>query len=139
VEGTFQFFDHTADMGVRVRAGTMPELFVTAVEGLYKAVGEIAAGRRLEPFALEITGDSSAVILRDALNEILFFLENRRRKVVGWSRVEFSPGGLEAHGSAAIVDDAKSMYDREVKAVTYHELGVRPVDGGFEATFILDI
>jgi len=43
--GRYEFFDHTADVGVRVFAPTLPELVQAAGDGLYAVVGRLAAAR----------------------------------------------------------------------------------------------
>ena len=52
---------------------------------------------------------------------------------------EFTAQHLVVNGQARIVDQNRSVLAHEVKAVTYHELAVRPLPNGFEATCILDI
>ena len=44
VDAGFELFDHTADVGIRVWAATMPELVRPAGAGLYTAIGELAPG-----------------------------------------------------------------------------------------------
>ena len=58
----------------------------------------------------------------------------RKRALAG-----MRPLGLTVSADTKLVDQRLSVYDREVKAVTYHELDVRAVSNGFEATFIVDI
>jgi hypothetical protein len=47
--------------------------------------------------------------------------------------------GGDGHPQARTIDAGRSVPGHEVKAVTYHELAIRPIPGGFEATYILDI
>ena len=41
INGRFEFFDHTADMGVRVWAPTLAELVRPAIDGLYTIIGTL--------------------------------------------------------------------------------------------------
>ena len=52
---------------------------------------------------------------------------------------DFSDERLVATARVAPVDEERSAYHREVKAVTYHELALRKVPGGYEAVYIVDI
>jgi SHS2 domain-containing protein len=42
-------------------------------------------------------------------------------------------------GQTRAIDMEASVLEREVKAVTYHELAIREIDAGFELTYIVDI
>ena len=47
--------------------------------------------------------------------------------------------GLAVEGLLVPLDVKRCAYYREVKAVTYHELAIREIEGGFEAVYIVDI
>ena len=42
MDSSFELFDHTADVGIRVWADTLPGLLAPAGEGLYAIIGELA-------------------------------------------------------------------------------------------------
>lgn len=126
-------------MGVRVFAPTIAELIPQATEGLYETIGEVAAGSDRQSFALDLRGEHQAVLLRDFLSKVLFLFEREARRIVSFQTIDFGAKSLSVRGESAAVDQEKSVYCREVKAVTYHELAIREVEGGFEATFIVDI
>lgn len=134
----FELFDHTADLGVRVRAGTLEDLVAPAVAGLYAAIGRLerAAIGQVRTFAFR--GNDPAVLLRDLLAELLYLFESERLMAVDPTVEAFDAHELRVRAGLAAVGDG-STCDREVKAVTYHELALRPIAGGFEATYIVDI
>jgi len=134
-----ELFDHTADMGVRVRAATMPELIAPATEGFYTTIGEIVGTAETSSFAFDSGGSDSAVLLRDYLNELLILFERDRRRVGSFEHIAFSDERLVIAARSSPVDVDRSSYLREVKAITYHELSIRAIAGGYEATFIVDI
>jgi SHS2 domain-containing protein len=68
---------------------------------------------------------------------LLFELEHRAAVVVEVRA--FTSRRLEVVLASRLVDAERSVYYREVKAVTYHELAIREVPGGVEATVIVDI
>ena len=51
----------------------------------------------------------------------------------------FDAGQLCATAKTKLVDRERSVYHREVKAITYHELDIRQIPGGYQATIIVDI
>lgn len=141
MEASFELFDHTADAGIRVRAATLPELIPPATAGLYACIGELVpsgAARELR-FERAASDDGAAVLLRDYLQELLLLFEMEHRVADVVEVFAFSSERLEVVLESRLVDEERSVYYREVKAVTYHELAIRAIEGGVEATLIVDI
>ena len=127
-------------MGIRVRAKTREGLLWPAAAGLYAAFGElIAATTTSTPFTFQEKGGDAAVLLRDFLTELLILFERDHKILTRIELASFGGGALVVSGQSADVDSERSVYCREVKAITYHGLSVREVDDGFEATLIVDI
>lgn len=139
MEPTFEIFDHTADMGYRVRAETMPGLIEPAGRALYAIIGELVEGTSADPLRFEASGDDPAVMLRDYLDELLFHFEQEMTFVVRPTVEVFDASRLVVVGETARFDAKRSVFHHEVKAITYHELTIRQITGGFEATVIVDI
>lgn len=138
MEAGFELFDHTADVGIRVFAPDMNSLLEPAARGLYAVIGELAAAGAPQPHSLDLTGDEPALLLRDYLTELLVLFE-RDLCLIESIEGQFSTGRLSVRGRRYHVDEGRSVYYREVKAITYHELAIRPISGGYEATIIVDI
>lgn len=159
---SYELFDHTADLGLRVRAATPEALIRPATDAFYAAIGELTvrpgvAERRIEVSLGAVAagpGDAAApahadaepaahaaraLLLRDYLAELLVLFERASLRYFPKRVEEFSTRRLAVNGLAAAVDLERSALLREVKAVTYHELAIRPIPGGFEATIIVDI
>jgi len=136
----YELFDHTADVGVRVRAPTLAELLAPATDGLYAIIGDLVTdGREAELRELELGADEPALLLRDYLAEVLGLFEMGRLMVTTVEAREFSQARLAATVQLQRIDMTASTLEREVKAVTYHELRVCRVADGYEATYIVDI
>lgn len=127
-------------MGIRVRADTREGLIAPAANGLYAAFGELtAADDRITPFHFDQEGKDDAVLLRDFLTELLILFEREHRILTAIESVDFSPQRLQVAGKSARVDQERSVFCREVKAVTYHDLRIERVHARYEATLIVDI
>jgi SHS2 domain-containing protein len=135
----YTLFDHTADMGVRVGAATPAELLELAAQGLYAVIGELPAGSDERTIRFELAADEPAYLLHDYLTELLRVFEREQRVLSRLDVQVFDDHRLSADGRLARIDAQRCVLRREVKAVTYHELAIRPVEGGFEAVFIVDI
>jgi len=139
MEPAFELFDHTADIGIRVRAATLPELLAPATEGLYAVIGEVMAAQEAEPVSFDLTDSDPSLLLRDYLGELLVLFDRDARRVILLDDPTFNEQRLKVTVRTANVDQERSDLLREVKAVTYHELDIRPIPGGYEATIIVDI
>ena len=139
VQPSYEFFDHTADMGVRVRAATLPELIAPAGDGLYAAIGRLVGQGDAGSVSFDFTGDEPAVLLRDYLGELLILFERDARVVTAVDVSSFDDDRLAVTAHTRSVDAQRSVFHREVKAVTYHELNIAAIPDGYEATFIVDI
>jgi len=141
VKPSYELFDHTADMGIRVTAPTMAELVRPASEGLYAVIGQLApdAAEPARPVNWRLTGAEPAVLLRDYLAELLMLFERDHRIVREPVVAEFAPDRLAVEAQAFKLDQVRSVYQHEVKAVTYHALEIAVIPGGYRATIIVDI
>ena len=117
----------------------MAELLMPAAEGLYAAIGELVAVGDESSMHFEFQGDDPSVLLRDFLTELLILFERDKRRLVAVVDAAFTESRLTVTAKTAPVDLERSAFHREVKAITYHELSIRTVPGGYEATFIVDI
>jgi len=138
----FEFFDHTADMGVRVRAGTLPDLFRCAGKALYAAIGVLAVRRdasSVSQVSFDLAAGDTANLLQDYLTRLLIVFESDHAVVSSVKFITLTDQRLIAGGIGKPLDPERCVFHREVKAITYHLLSVERTADGFEAVFILDI
>lgn len=126
-------------MGLRIRAPSMPGLLQPAAEALYSAIGELTATGDETPQAIELSDGEPAELLRDFLTELLLLFEQDGRIVTKINSPVLDESLLAATCTTAPIDEDACIFAREVKAITYHELAIREIEGGFEATLIVDI
>src|SRR5258708_7608888 len=120
----FETFEHTADLGLRIRASKLETLFDEAGQALFATIVE--RPRDIEPKSrldLSLENTDLALLLFDWLNELLFRYETERI-VFGKFAVEIN--GSQFHGTAwgESLDAEKHGLNHEVKAITYHGLRV---------------
>jgi SHS2 domain-containing protein len=135
----FETFDHTADVGIRARAGDLPGLLVEAARGLFSLIAEPVPddppGSRIE---IRVRGDRADLLLFDWLSELLYVSDRDRTVLIGFE-VALVEGGLEGRARAISVDDAGIVLLHEVKAITYHGLSVERDGAEWVAEFIVDV
>lgn len=134
-----EVFDHTADIGLRIRAKTLEELFNEAGRAFTAVVVENPeAVRPAEECRFEIPGRERDYLLFDWLNELLYRFDTHRQL---FSRFDMhvSEEGLQGSAWGETVDPARHHLTHEVKAITYHHLRVEQTVDGWQAEVILDI
>jgi SHS2 domain-containing protein len=137
--GMYETFEHTADLGLRVRAADRDTLFAEAALALFSAVVEdpasVESRRRVE---IEVAGDDLAYLLFDWLKALLYHVDADH---LLFRRFEVRVRGdrLTAAAWGEPYDPARHAFAHEVKAITYHGLRVEQVGDEWEAEVIVDI
>lgn len=135
----YQLIDHTADFGVRVFGRTLASLYENAG---YAMVDQIVDRKNLtgnKAMALRVRGDDRADLLVNWLRELLF-LWNGEGKLV--KRISVSTvSEIQIEASLGFEEDPAGRHAilNEIKAVTYHQLTVDRLPGGWAATIIFDV
>jgi SHS2 domain-containing protein len=139
--GRFETFDHTADLGLRVTAIDLPDLFQTAASGLFDVIVANRAEVRCEQAeGVSLVGDSTEDLLVAWLNELIFLSETRHR-LYNQFQVELDASGrkLTATISGEPIDRGRHVLDHEVKAATRHGVVLHKEPQSWVAEVILDI
>jgi SHS2 domain-containing protein len=135
----FEIFPHTADLGLRVRAASLEELFVDAARGLFAVI--VANPDQVQVrhvVTYDIEGEEHDYLLFDWLSELLFTFDAQRILLTQFE-VQLDPRGLRAVARGEPVDPARHRLEHEVKAITYHGLKVEKQPDGWLAEVIVDI
>ena len=130
----FEELPHTADWALRVRASSLPELFVEAAHGMNSLSGALPApGARLSrTFTAEAPDPESLLVA--FLSELVFACE-QEHLVFDVFEVDLAAQKLNVTMSGAPI---LSM-NKSIKAVTYHNLQIRETPSGFVVEIVIDV
>jgi SHS2 domain-containing protein len=135
----YEFFEHTADLGLRIRAQDLDTLFAEAGQALFAAMIENPeAIGATESLALTIDGTDHVDLLFDWLRELLYRFDAEHRALSRFD-VHCSDTGLTATVWGERLDWSRHVPNHEVKAITYHGLKVEHTPDGWLAEVIVDI
>ena len=139
--GTIETFDHTADVGLRIRGDDLDDLFRTAAEGVIDYIVVNRDAVRVEALeSISLDAESTLDLLVAWLNELIFRSETRRRLYSHFDvRVAADALSLRAEIGGESIDPDRHVLDHEVKAVTHHGLSLTREGQGWLAELILDI
>jgi protein archease len=139
--GRSETFDHTADLGLRIHAADLDDLFRTAALGLFDVI--VANRQEVEERESEeitLSADTPESLLVDWLNELIFRAETEHRLFCRFDvKVAADCLSLSATIYGEPIDPARHVLDHEVKAATRHGLRLFRDGGTWVAEVILDI
>ena len=136
----YETFEHTADLGLRIRASDLNTLFADAARGLFSMiVPDINSVRVQSVVSFELDAEDLDLLLFDWLSELLYTYETRHLLFSEFD-IEIVDSRLKATARGEPIDSARRELDHEVKAITYHGLKLeREPDGQWLAEVIVDI
>jgi SHS2 domain-containing protein len=134
-----EFFDHTADIGIRARGATLAELYAAIAQGLVELIAEDSPLQPLKARPIDLSAADAGALLLRWLNELLFWFSTERFLPVRYELTEATPTRLQGRVVGDVFDPARHVQGREVKAVTRHALAVRQDADGWTGEVIVDI
>jgi SHS2 domain-containing protein len=135
----YELFEHTADMGLRVEAADLDQLFAEAGLGFFSIIVEnLDEVRTTCSVPIRIEGREPLYLLLDWLDELLATFDTRH---LVFRRFEVTVGadGVQATAFGEALDPRRHRLLHEVKAVTYHGLKLEQAGGRWLAEVIVDI
>jgi SHS2 domain-containing protein len=135
--GSYQYIEHTADLGIEVSAESFEDLLVTMARAI---VETLIAGKLNAHVKKTITcsGDTPEDLLVDWCRELLYLFE-----VHEFIPVTCTLTKTDLRVTATVYGD---LFDRtrhevttDIKNVTYHNLLIRQTDREYRATVTFDI
>jgi SHS2 domain-containing protein len=132
-------FDHTADLGLRIRAADLDTLFAEAASALFSIiVTDLASVQPVVQREVRLPVDDREYLLFDWLKTLLYWFDSEHL-LFGKFEVQLNDAGLTARAWGEPLDRARHQLEHEVKAITYHGLRVEQTLDGWLAEFIVDI
>ena len=136
---THERFEHTADVGLRIRAAGFAALLEEAGRALFDLmIANLDEVRPLVRVQVRLDALPADDLLHDWLTELLYFF-SARRLVLCRFQVALYDGRLEATAEGEPLDLARHQPGMEVKAITYHGLKVESSADGWLAEVIVDL
>ena len=128
--------EHTADWALRVRGPDLPGLFGRAAIGMARLLaGDLAVVPLDEVRELALVADDAEGLLVEWLGELAYWAERDGLVCPVVELHEVTPEMLRATTRGSRLPELQ----KHIKAVTYHDLAIRPYDGGLEVTIVFDV
>ena len=135
----FEFFEHTADTGLRVTGKTLEELLVNAGRGLVVLLVEQSPITSIETRSISVNASSPEGLLRSWLKELLFWFATDRFLPGDYHLDLVSSTEVRGRVLGERLDPSRHAQGAEVKGITYHQFSVQQTADGWEASVIFDV
>ena len=134
VSSGYEELDHTADIALRVWGEDFFALLRQSARGMYDLMGVKGDWKVRKKVEFIIEESNREIQLVDFLNEVLYLIEDDGT-IVETFTFSSDERGLRVHGSGY---EAKSI-QRNIKAVTFHNLVVEETDFRLETRITFDV
>ena len=141
----YEQLDHTGDIGLRITAESLEGIFTEAASAFLEIVSDPTQVHAVEQTPVEVEGDDLADLLNRWLTWLLLRLVIDGRLVREVRAPVVRGNRFCAEVAGELFDPERHELRTELKAVTYHQLYVRPLSAtaggaaGWEAQVIFDV
>jgi len=136
---SYEIIDHTADLGIVVKGIDVQEVFIRAAHAMIDLMVNADIREKGTRRKLLVEGEDLPDLMVRWLSEILYLFNGERILVSAIEISSISPIRLRSALTAVSLKKCHYEILREIKAVTYHQIGVKETPDGWEARIIFDI
>ncbi|MBI4234129.1 MAG: archease [Chloroflexi bacterium] len=137
--GSYEFLEHTADIGIVATGSDLREAFASVAEGLFAWVADLELVRERETREVAVASRDLEALVVDWLNELNYIVEVQRFLFRRVQVVELEGARIRAVGYGEPLEPGRHHIRCQVKAATYHMLQVSRSDETWRIQVILDI
>lgn len=130
----FEEIEHTADWSLRVYGESLNALFTHAAEGMFSLLDTQFESEQTQQRSIELTAIDNETLLVSWLEELLYLLETERV-----AAVEYDLQVNEKYLQASVLTRPVESIQKDIKAVTYHELEIHEGESGLQTTIVFDV
>lgn len=127
-------------MGIEATGVTLEELFANAAHGLREMIfGVLPPEPEQTNLRISLEGIDVEELLVSWLNEILYIFEIQHFVPAHFQVIKVESTRMSAIVSGRILEKNQLSVQREVKAVTYHQLILKKTGGGWLTRLFVDL
>jgi len=135
----YRLISHTADIGVRVRGGTLKELFANAAFAMFDLLTDVSEVRHAKSLKIRVIAADLDELMVTWLGELLYKFEVGKTVFSAFKVLEVDNDHLVASVKGEKFAPARHEVVHAIKAVTYHQLKVHKTREGWATTIIFDV
>ena len=137
--GSFEYFDHTADMGMRVESEDLQGLFTQGALGMFNLIVPVDQFHPRDSLDVLLEAENVEELFWKWLRELHYLFSTQKFVFKEFEFKELNEKRVWATCSGEYFDPKLHASEREVKAVTHHQFRVAPSGKGWQAEVIFDL
>ena len=135
----YSIFSHTADLGMTVIGHSCEDLFINAGIATLELLVDNKAAETGKKVEISLYGNDLPDLMVKWLSEILYLFEGEKLVVSGINIDSIDNNNIRSTLSVMEFDSRYHEIQREIKAVTYHQIEVKEKNGLWSARVIFDL
>lgn len=135
----YEYFDHTADMGVRAYGRDLAELFRNSALGMFSLITSLDQFKPSDAVDVLLEAENVEELLWKWLRELHYLFSTQKFVFKEFEFKELNEKMVWATCWGECFDPEKHESEREVKAVTHHNFSVKKESDAWKAEVIFDI
>ena len=138
-KSNIQFLEHTADIGIKIKAPSLEQLFILAAEGMFEIIIPDRKVNSVEQIFINVDAMDIEELIINWLSELNFLFQTRQFLPAEFMTLKIKENTLSATVAGEQLDPVRHPVEIEIKAVTFHKLYVRQENDVWTAQIIFDI
>ena len=135
----FRILEHTADIGFEAFGRSREEVFANSARALFQIIVDPAVVERRDELKILTRGANPAELLVNWLSDLLYYQDAQGWLFRDFDVISLSDNSIEATARGEQFDPMRHQIKLLVKAITYHQLALENVAGGWRAQVYVDI
>ena len=135
----YEIFDHTSDIGIRIKGKNLKELFKNSGLAIFQISSrrQFVKNKKHTQVIVKANGNDLKDLFINWLNELLSLSQAKGIIFHAIKVIKFEDNSLDASCTASDIVNYK--VNTEIKAATYHQLKLEETKDGWLAEVILDV
>lgn len=135
----YEILDHTADACLRIYGKSFDELFENAARAMMELITDREKINPSQEIEIEVHGENIEELLVHWLQEILFLHEVKKMVFKDFRLNLISETHAKGKAIGEKIDIDKHELSFDIKAVTYHNLKIEPINDKLKVDIVFDV
>jgi SHS2 domain-containing protein len=135
----YEILDHTADVCLRIYGKSFGELFENAARAMMELITDREKINTSQEIEIEVHGENIEELLVHWLQEILFLHEVKKMVFKDFRLNLISETHAKGKAIGEKIDIDKHELSFDIKAVTYHNLKIEPINDRLKVDIVFDV
>jgi SHS2 domain-containing protein len=135
----YKLIEHTADLGIEAYGKTPEELFCNSAFAMFDLIADLGKINLKEKVEFELTAENQSELLINWLRRLHSYYAVYERLFGRFQITALKEKELRGFAEGEKFDLKRHVLKREIKAVTYHQMGIEKNKNIYTTQIIFDV